>query len=389
MTNKLRITKVEVFEFEYTTKNWGGDPRVPSGIYDPGNVREVRSTGVRIDTDEGVSGTYIGGYNTEYAGIPAFIGNVIGKNPLEREDVYYDGKHALRQHARMGLGVVDCALWDLAGRYYGVPVYELLGGTSRRLPAYASTALGDNHPDGLSSPEAYADFAEQCYELGYRAYKIHGWSDAPIEKQIALVQAVGKRVADKMLLMLDPFCAIETFGDAMRLGWACDEYKFFWWEDPYKDGGVSAFAHRKLRQLVRTPLLQTEHVRCLEQHVDFVVAEGTDFVRGDVNYDGGITGVMKICHAAEGFGLDCELHGSMAPHQHIMCSVRNMNFLEAGLFHPQVEPARPPVYLNAPRMDKAAVGPDGCVDPPEGPGLGLEIDWEYVKNHKTDGTVYD
>ena len=389
MIDKLRVTRVEVFEFKFTTRDWGGDPKVPTGIYNPGTVREARSKGVRIHTDQGVSGAYIGGNDVEYAGIPAFIPNVIGKNPLQREDIYYDAKHALRQHARMGLGVVDCALWDLAGRYYDVPVYELLGGTPRRLPAYASTALGDSQPDGLSSPEAYADFAEQCYELGYRAYKIHGWSDAPIEKHIDLIHAVGKRMAGKMLLMLDPFCAIEKFGDALRLGWACDEYKFFWWEDPYKDGGVSAFAHRKLRQLVKTPLLQTEHIRGLEQHVDFVVAEGTDFVRGDVNYDGGITGVMKICHASEGFGLDCELHGAMAPHQHIMCSVRNMNFLEAGLFHPKVEPSRPPVYLDAPSMDLDAVGADGCFDPPGGPGLGLEIDWDYIKKNQTDRAVYE
>jgi L-alanine-DL-glutamate epimerase-like enolase superfamily enzyme len=189
--------------------------------------------------------------------------------------------------------------------------------------------------------------------------------------------------------MLDPFCAVETFGDAVQLGWACDDYKFLWWEDPYKDGGVSAFSHRKLRQLVRTPLLQTEHVRGLEAHTDFVVAEGTDFVRGDVNYDGGITGVMKICHATEGFGLDCELHGGSPAHQHIMCSVRNMNFLEAGLYHPKVEPARAPIYLNAPNMDKTSVGADGCFDPPGGPGLGLEIDWDYIRKHQTDGVVYE
>jgi L-alanine-DL-glutamate epimerase-like enolase superfamily enzyme len=148
MVDKPRITKVEIFEFEYTTTGWGSDPKVPSAIYEPGNVREVRSKGLRVHTDEGVTGTYIGGYDTEYAGIPGFIDNVIGKNAFEREDIHYDGKHALRQHARMGLGIVDCALWDLAGRYFDVPVYDLLGGTKRRLAAYASTALGETTRTG-------------------------------------------------------------------------------------------------------------------------------------------------------------------------------------------------------------------------------------------------
>jgi L-alanine-DL-glutamate epimerase-like enolase superfamily enzyme len=84
--------------------------------------------------------------------------------------------------------------------------------------------------------------------MGYPAYKIHGWQSAPLKDQIAVVHAVGKRVGGKMDLMLDPFCAIRTFGDALKLGWACDEYGFFWYEDPFKDGGVSAHAHRKLRQ---------------------------------------------------------------------------------------------------------------------------------------------
>ena len=70
MIDKLRVTRVEVFEFKFTTRDWGGDPKVPTGIYNPGTVREARSKGVRIHTDQGVSGTYIGGNDVEYAGIP-------------------------------------------------------------------------------------------------------------------------------------------------------------------------------------------------------------------------------------------------------------------------------------------------------------------------------
>src|SRR5262249_7855615 len=104
---------------------------------------------------------------------------------------------------------------------------------------------------------------------------------------------------DRMDLMLDPACEYITFGDALKVGWACDEARYFWYEDPYRDGGISQFAHRKLRQLIKTPLLMTEHVRTLELHADFALADATDFLRGDVGYDG-ITGVMKLAHAAEG-----------------------------------------------------------------------------------------
>ena len=133
-----------------------------------------------------------------------------------------------------------------------------------------------------------------------------------------------------------------TFGEALKVGWACDDERFFWYEDPYRDGGTSQFGHRKLRQLIRTPLLQTEHVRSLEPHIDFVVNEATDFVRGDIGYDG-ITGAMKVAHACEGLGVDVEFHGAGPVQRQCMAAVRNTNYYEMGLLHPKAagQPPRP------------------------------------------------
>src|SRR5262249_22494548 len=153
---------------------------------------------------------------------------------------------------------------------------------------------------GLDSPQAYADFALQCRELGYRGYKLHGWGEGPIAREVETVLAVREAVGDGMDLMIDPANCYETFADALRVGKACDEAGYFWYEDPYKDGGVSAHAHRKLRQLIRTPLLLGEHVRGVEAHADQAIADGTDFIRADPDYDGGITGTIKLAHVAEG-----------------------------------------------------------------------------------------
>ena len=248
--------------------------------------------------------------------------------------------------------------------------------------------MGDIESGGLDSPEAYADFAQTCLDMGYSGFKIHGWQDAPISRQIETVHAVGQRVGGKMDLMLDPFCAIRTFGEALKLGWACDDEEFFWLEDPFEDGGVSAHAHRKLRQLIRTPLLQLEHVRGLESHVDFIAAEATDFVRGDPEYDNGVTGVMKIAHAAEGFGLDVELHSPGPVRRHLMAAIRNTNYYEMGLLHPKVGPFQPPVYKDGYRDAIDAIDQDGCVEVPDGPGLGVEYDWEYIMKRRSGGAVY-
>ena len=388
MKSRPKITRIEVREFEFQLNDIGIERTIAIPIYEPGAVSRRRAHGIRIFTDVGVTGEYIGGSATEYSALPMFARSLIGRNALDREAIYNDAKQALRQHARMGMSQVDIALWDLAGKFFDSPICELLGVYRTDLPCYASTYVGDDQPGGLNTPEAYAEFAQRCLEMGYPAFKIHGWQDAPVKKQAALVRAVGKQVGGQMDLMLDPFCAIKTFGDAMKVGWACDEYRYFWWEDPFKDGGISAFAHRKLRQLVRTPLLQLEHLRGLEPHVDFIVSDGTDFVRVDPDYDGGVTGSMKIAHAAEGFGLDAELHGPGPVRRHLMAAWRNTNYYEMGLVHPKVAPFHSPIYKDGYRDGLDAIDKAGCIQVPMKPGLGVEYDWDYIAKHTTGVVEY-
>ena len=139
----------------------------------------------------------------------------------------------------------------------------LLGGYRKKLPAYASTYHGDRN-GGLDSKEAFAEFAEHCFDLGYRAFKIHGWNEADAAEEAENVLHVAKTVGQKMTLMLDPACELKTFADALYVGRACDEAGYFWYEDPFRDSGVSAFAHKRLREMIKTPILQTEHIRgCL------------------------------------------------------------------------------------------------------------------------------
>ena len=307
---------------------------------------------------------------------------LIGKDATAREQIYNDLKRGLRHFDKLAVGLIDICLWDIAGKLYGEPLYRLLGGSRRPLPAYASTLHGDEN-GGLSDPRQFAEFAVQCREMGYPAFKIHGWGLAASQlgREIDNIQAVRSAVGPGMALMLDPACEIDTFGQALAVGRACDEADFFWYEDPFKDGGVSAFAHRKLRHLLSTPILQTEHVRLLEQHVDFILAEGTDYVRAGAHEDGGITGALKIAHAAEGFGLDVELHGPGPVHRHLMSAIRNTNFYELGLVHPLVPTTRAPVYLDY-NDDLDGIDSDGNVYAPQEPGIGVEIDWDWIGAHR-------
>ena len=375
------ITKIEVHTYESERENLGTDYNGFNIVYEPGNRIKQQGNVMRVETDQGIVGEYAGGRAAEFSTIPLFAHFLIGRSALQRELIYTEVKRALRQVARIGLAPIDIVLWDIAGKLYDQPIYKLLGGYKSSVPCYASTYHGDHQPDGLSTPEAFADFAEQCLELGYPAFKIHGWGRAPVSQEVANVHAVGKRVGDKMDLMLDPACELMTFGDAVKVGWACDENRFFWYEDPYRDGGISQFAHRKLRQLIRTPILQTEHVRSLEPHIDFALADATDYVRGDVGYDG-ITGVIKLAHACEALGIDLEFHGPGPAQRQCMAAIRNTNYYEMGLLHPKAPASHDAeLYLDY-RDELEGIDANGNVPIPQGPGLGVAINWDWVERNR-------
>jgi len=387
MSAALRINRVAVHRFAYEVPEMGLDYNGFNHVYLAGGCLKQSGYVLTIGTDAGIVGEYVGGNAASYGQVGMLAHYLLGRDPLQRELIYNDLKRALRKHDRMGIGPVDIALWDIAGKVHDASVSQLLGGFRRTLPAYASTYHGDDN-GGLSTPSAFAEFAVQCREMGYPAFKIHGWGNGPISREVATVLETRRAVGPAMDLMLDPACEYNTWADALKVGLACDEARFLWLEDPYKDGGISAFGHRKLRQVIKTPILAGEHIRGHELHVDNIVADGTDFVRADADYDCGITGLMKIAHSAEGFGLDVEIHAPGPAHRHCMAAIRNTNYYELGLVHPKLGRHKPPVYACDYSDDLDAVDGNGHVPVPTGPGLGAPVDWDWVRAHQIDEVVY-
>jgi L-alanine-DL-glutamate epimerase-like enolase superfamily enzyme len=381
------IDLVEVHEFTFEAKNLhlaGGGAHASIG-YRKGASITLTKYAVVISCKDGARGEYValwGGTRPALAQTITLAPLLLGRNADHREQIYDDLKRELRQYDHYGHGPLDIALWDLAGKKFGASVSQLLGGYRTRLKSYASTYHGDRS-GGLDSKEKFAAFAEQCYDLGYRAYKLHGWNEGDPREEAENVRYVGQKVGDRMTLMLDPACELRTFADALYVGRACDDYNYFWYEDPYRDSGVSAFGHRKLREMLKTPILQTEHVRGVEPKADFIIAGGTDFVRADPEYDMGITGCMKIAHLAEALGLDCEIHASGPAHRHCMSAMRNTNYYEVALVGPDCPNAMPPVYACGYSDALEAIGKDGCMPVPTGPGLGVTYDWGYIERNRT------
>lgn len=346
---------------------------------------------VRIETADGARGEYV----TQWVGTPSSFAQAAmlaphlpGRDPDAREEIWQDLKREVRAYDHMGHGPLDIALWDLAGRRCGLSVARLLGGFRSRLPTYASTYHGQDEKGGLESPEAFADYALACRQRGFAGFKVHGWHDGNVEREVATIQAVRRAVGDGWRLMLDPACQLRTWMDAMTVGRACDEAGFFWYEDPYRDSGIAPEGHKRLRERLRTPLLVCEHVRGIESKAAFILAGGGDMVHADPEYDMGITGALKIAHFCQALGLDMQYHACGPAHRAVMAATPNTHLYEMALIGPNMPNAVPPVYACGYTDQPEALGHDGCVPVPDGPGLGVTYDWAFIERHRTQHLVF-
>ncbi|WP_366655128.1 enolase C-terminal domain-like protein [Fodinicurvata sp. EGI_FJ10296] len=386
------IDRIELRTFTFEVDGLGLEGDAASTynmVCRPGDRITVERYAVLLHSTGGLTGEYVThwvGTRSAFEQTRTLAPLLLGRSTRDREWLFDEFKRELRQYDHMGHGALDIALWDLLGKECGCSVSHLLGRYRQRLPAYASTYHGD-HSGRLNSPDAFAEFAEACYQLGYRAFKLHGWHEGEARREAENVLNLRRAMGDRMELMLDPACQLRTFADALYVGRACDEADYLWYEDPFRDSGVSAFAHKRLREKLKTPLLMTEHVRGIEPKADFLIAGGTDILRADPEYDLGITGAMKIGHLAESFGVDVEIHACGPAHRHCMAALRNTRYYEVALVGPGAANAVPPVYSCGYSDQLDAVGADGAFPVPEGPGLGVTYDWDFIKQHQTSETI--
>ena len=387
------ISKVEVIDFTYELKDMGGQgANAHNHIgYKKGGKLPMSKYAVVIECEDGSRGEYVvhwGATRPALAQTLMIVSDLPGKDSDMREAMYNAANRRLCHMDHMGYGPVDIALWDLAGKQAGKSIAAMIGQFRTKIPAYASTFHGD-HSGMLDSYEAFCDFAVQCKEMGYKAFKHHGWFDGDPKAEATLIRKLREAVGDDMVLMYDGASDLNNFADALYEGRACDDANFFWYEDPYRDNSMSAFAHKKLREMIKTPLLITEHVRALEAKCDFLRAGGTDFLRADPEYDMGITGAIKTARMAEAFGIDVEVHACGPAHRQVLGAVRNTNFYELAEVGPKLKNVVPPCYADGYNDELDCIDKDGMISIPSGPGLGVTYDWDWINAHTTKKYVFE
>ncbi len=240
--------------------------------------------------DEGLTGEYVGGNSPAAAQYNIIAQYLIGKDPLKREKHWSECKRALRKYDRMGIGPIDIALWDFAGKYYDAP-FTTTGNLPRADPTYASTYHGDD-AGGLDSPEAFADFAEECRDEGFGGFEIHGWGGGDdarsLDREVEAVHAVGEAVGDEMDLMHDPAC--ERRRSPTRWNWAGRSMNDFAGQGVRRF--ISTARPQLMAELRHTDSPDRTHPRTGNQSRT-AASEATDFLRADPEYDAGITGAIR------------------------------------------------------------------------------------------------
>jgi len=364
----MKITDVTLTLFR-----WTGIPNISYGAHAAQGSGESILGLLAIETDEGVTGhAFLGsatnGADTEAAAlIRSLKPMIMGLDPFDREKLNARLWSRVRQTSPRAIGAMDIALWDIAGKALGVPLYKLLGKSRDAIPAYASSAV-------LPSAAAYAEEAVRFRDAGWAAYKIH--PPQRLREDIAACEAVRRAVGDDYRIMLDSTWGYD-FPTALRVGRAIEELGFYWYEDPLADQDV--YNYVKLRQTLRIPIMATEYpMGGLDGYAVWIMNHATDYLRGDVAVKGGITTVMKTAHLAQAFRMNYEIHHggnslNNLANLHISVSIPNTEFFEVLL---------PEAAQKYGLLEEIEIGRDGMVRPPEKPGLGAEIDFALIERMK-------
>jgi L-alanine-DL-glutamate epimerase-like enolase superfamily enzyme len=391
----MKITAVRLFELEGTMEHQGTfwEERLvrPVDIYpehkaqgpgwlqkaSEGNYR-IHAHYLQIETDDGVSG--LGGpttLNQGYIILRQLAPLLLGHDPLATERIW-DRLYRSMIHGRKGvvmqaISIVDCALWDLKGKWAGAPVYRLLGGPTREtISAYAS-ALGYS-----LEPELVLERAKDLVTQGYRATKWffrHGPTDgvAGIAKNVELVRNLREAVGPDVDIMLDCWSSWDvpyTIQMARRL----EAFHPRWLEEPVLADKIEQYA--EIRRNVLIPIAGGEHEYTRWGLKALMDARAADVLQPDIYWAGGISEMIKICALASAYDLPVIPHGHSVPATvHMIASqpVTTCPLLEYLIKWNQIHQ----FFLKHP-----IVPVDGQVTLPTTPGIGMELDEAKIESKR-------
>ena len=371
----MKITKVEVLHIRSP---------IPAFTIGGGVVHPIQfdSTVVLINTDEGVTG--VGQSWLSDAGdmpLTVHVRNqlaplLIGEDPLATQRLWsklWAVLYRMGGFAR-GLSAIDQALWDIKGKVAGLPVYQLLGGKAQdRITAYAtSPARRDSLKDLISD-------IERLHQHGFRATKLIVGVDRSTD--IEVITEVHRQLGDKVHLAMDANGGLDSI-DALVLARVGESLGFMWFEEPlpwYDIPGLAALTRK-----VDIPVSGFQEVSSAWRMREYLQADALSIYNVMLETCGGITASRKMSVLAEAWDRRLAPHGFGPPIAFaatLQVAIAHPNCRHVEFPVPDRTSARPGELL-APYIRNRAefsLDADGCVSPPNRPGLGVELDEELLR----------
>lgn len=346
---------------------------------------------VRVQTNRDVTGlgeaTLPRNVETVMAAIGEETKHYVGEDPFETEKLFlkmYRDRGGMMPHiVKMAvISAMDTACWDIKGKVLDRPLYKLLGGSVHgdRLRAYANGWYTDTD----DTPESFARAAEQVVDDGYDALKFDpfgaAWerlSRAELNHSMEIVRAVREAVGPDVDLMIEGHYRF-TPGTAVEIADELAEFKPTWFEQPTPPDN-----HRGLKKVAAQSTIPIAVDRSPEAGVDVDLLEtGVDILQPDLLYNGGVTKGKKIAATAEAEHLSFAPHNAQGPVSTALCAhvdASAPNFMIQEVFEDYGHPDWGSKLLEEPLTIE-----DGTVHLPDGPGLGVELDLDAIREHEYD-----
>ncbi|MGD9952061.1 MAG: mandelate racemase/muconate lactonizing enzyme family protein [Burkholderiales bacterium] len=277
--------------------------------------------------------------------------------------------HGMGAGACLAMSGIDMALWDIRGKALGVPLYKLLGGARKGVPAYAGgVSLGYQPPAQL------LEELRKSLEAGYQAVKLRVGDS--VKRDLERIAAVRKACGDDLVILTDANIGYRV-EDVRRVMPGMDELNVGWLEEPFPAHDHRSYA--LARTFGRTPLAAGEN-HYTRYEFNRVIEDGAiSILQPDLSKTGGITEALRIAALASAWKLPIHPHSSMtglnhAATIHFLCAIDNGGYFEgdvskSNLFRDELVP-------NPGQVDK-----DGHVWPADKPGLGVEVNEAFLAQH--------
>lgn len=363
---------------------------------------------LKIETADGATGVGDATLNGRELAVASYLSEhliptLIGRDAHQIEDIWqylYRGAYWRRGPVTMAaIGAVDIALWDIKAKIAGLPLYQLLGGASRK------GVMVYGHANGETIEETIAE-AEKYKAMGYKAVRLQSgvvgllstygvskdklyyepadadlpteniWSTTKYMRSVPkLFEAARTKLGPDLHLLHDVHHRLAPI-EAARLAKDLEPYRLFWLEDAVPAENQESF--RLIRRHSTTPLAVGEVFNTIWDAKTLIEEQLIDYIRTTVVHAGGVTHLRRIASLADLYSVRTGCHGAtdlspvcLAAALHFDLWVPNFGIQEYMRHIEETDAVFPHAYSFS----------DGCLHPGEAPGLGVDIDEARATKH--------